>query len=253
MAEIRDDRLFTQPDGSYLGECPICCLPLSLDKFKSAMKICCGKLICRGCDYANFFREQEQGLEHRCLYCREPIPTTKEEGDQHYQKRIKANDPVALSQKGILRCNDEGDYEGAIKYWTKAAELSDMEAHYSLSCSYRDGQGVEKDEKKSIYHLEEASIGGHPLARYNLACIEHKAGRMDRAMKHFIIASKLGDDLALEAVKKCFLRGYVSKEDYEAALRGHQAAVDATKSSQREDAEKAGREGLGLIYTQLAV
>src|SRR5210317_634831 len=29
-AEIRDDRLFTQPDESYLGECPICCLPLPI-------------------------------------------------------------------------------------------------------------------------------------------------------------------------------------------------------------------------------
>jgi DNA-binding GntR family transcriptional regulator len=28
----------------------------------------------------------------------------------------------------------------------------------------------------------------------------------------------------------------VSKEDYAAALRGHQAAVDATKSKQREEA-----------------
>ena len=29
----------------------------------------------------------------------------------------------------------------------------------------------------------------------------------------------------------------VSKEDFEAALRGHQAAVDATKSQQRDAAE----------------
>jgi hypothetical protein len=28
----------------------------------------------------------------------------------------------------------------------------------------------------------------------------------------------------------------VSKEDFEAALRGHQAAVDATKSEKREEA-----------------
>ena len=26
-AEFRDKELFTQPDGSHLGECPICCLP----------------------------------------------------------------------------------------------------------------------------------------------------------------------------------------------------------------------------------
>jgi len=32
--------------------------------------------------------------------------------------------------------------------------------------------------------------------------------------------------------------GYVSKEDFASALRGHQAAVDATKSPQRELAEK---------------
>jgi hypothetical protein len=52
-------------------------------------------------------------------------------------------------------------------------------------------------------------------------------------MKHFIIAANLGDDEALESVKKGFMKGCVSKEDYEAALRGHQAAVDETKSEQR--------------------
>jgi hypothetical protein len=34
------------------------------------------------------------------------------------------------------------------------------------------------------------------------------------------------------------MNGFVSKEDFEAALRGHQAAVDATKSKQREEAEE---------------
>jgi hypothetical protein len=30
LAELRDDKLFTQPDESHWGECPICCLPHSL-------------------------------------------------------------------------------------------------------------------------------------------------------------------------------------------------------------------------------
>jgi hypothetical protein len=54
-------------------------------------------------------------------------------------------------------------------------------------------------------------------------------------MRHFVIASKLGHDIALERVKLAFRMGLVSKEDYEAALRGHRAAVDATKSKQREE------------------
>jgi TPR repeat protein len=59
---------------------------------------------------------------------------------------------------------------------------------------------------------------------------------MNRAVKHFIIAAKQGHDDALERVKKGFRSELVSKEDFEAALRGHQAAVDATKSKQRDDA-----------------
>src|SRR5210317_1376516 len=53
MAEIRDDRLFTQPEESHLGECPICCLPLSLDPNKFSLNSCCCKHTCDGCDYAN--------------------------------------------------------------------------------------------------------------------------------------------------------------------------------------------------------
>ena len=38
-------------------------------------------------------------------------------------------------------------------------------------------------------------------------------------------------------VKNGYAEGYVSNEDFAAALRAHQAAIDATKSPQREAAE----------------
>jgi hypothetical protein len=38
-AELHDKQLFTQPDSSYLGECSICCLPLSLDASKSSLNV----------------------------------------------------------------------------------------------------------------------------------------------------------------------------------------------------------------------
>jgi tetratricopeptide (TPR) repeat protein len=188
-----------------------------------------------GCQYANQKREIEQGLEQKCPYCRELVPKTDQEEEKNITKRAKANDPVAIFKMGV-KCESEGDFEGAFQYWTKAAGLGEMDAHYNLSVRYQKGMGVEKDKKKEIYHLEEAAIGGHPLARNNLGCYEGNAFRIERAMKHFIIAAKLGYDKALEAVKKGFRVGLVSKDDYEAALRGHQAAVDATKSSQREEA-----------------
>ncbi len=101
---------------------------------------------------------------------------------------------------------------------------------------YAYGKGVERDLKKKVYHLEEAAIGGHPDARFNLGVHELNSGKIERAMKHYTIAARLGYDDALDKVKRGFQVGLVSKEDYESALRGHQAAVDATKSQQREKA-----------------
>ena len=117
--------------------------------------------------------------------------------------------------------------------------MGNADAHYGLACSYAEGKGVERDLKKKIYHMEEAAIGGHPEARFNLGCHEGRNGRIDRMVKHYVIAANLGLDEALEAVKEGFVDGYVNKDDYAAALRGHQAAVDETKSEQREEAEKA--------------
>src|SRR6056300_805466 len=179
-AELRDDRLFTQPDISCYGECPICLLPLSLDRSKSTMNTCCCTLICRGCEYANQLRERREGLEHKCSFCREPTPTSHEELEQNERERAKANDPVALYQVGS-KCYDRREYDRAFESFTKSAALGNAESHHYLYFCYRDGQGTEKDKKKEVYHLEEAAIGGHPMARYDLGIHEENRGRDDRA------------------------------------------------------------------------
>ena len=37
VAVLLDEILFKQPECSYLGDCPICCLPLPIDMTKSSM------------------------------------------------------------------------------------------------------------------------------------------------------------------------------------------------------------------------
>ena len=232
----RSRSLFTQPDSSYLGECPICILPLSLDASKSIMMPCCCKIICMGCDYANQMREFEQGLEPRCLFCREPVPKSQEESDKRIMKRIKKNDPVAMTHMG-KKHKGEGDSAKAFEYYTKAAELGDVGAYFRLGGLYNSGEGVKKDMKNAVYHLEQAAIDGHPKARGILGLLEKKRGRFERAARHFIIAANLGCDISLELLKDLFEEEVVSKEEYTAALRGYQAAVDATKSDERDEAE----------------
>jgi TPR repeat protein len=165
------------------------------------------------------------------------LPDTDEEVEAMLMKRVEKNDPVAMWQMGGKR-HDEGDYKSAFEYYTKAAELGDAKAHYNLSIMYDLGQGVEKDEKKQVYHLEEAAIGGNVLARHNLGCYEDRNGKMKRAVKHFTIAANMGHEDSMKALWKYHARGLVKKEQLTATICAHHAAVDATKSQQREQAEE---------------
>jgi TPR repeat protein len=235
-AELRDKDLFTMPDESCYGECPLCCLPLPIDPSKSTLMRCCCKMLCNGCHYANSKREYEAGLEQRCAFCREPLPKTEEESFENVTKRIKNNDPVAMREMGKRRLN-EGDYETALEYLKKAAELGDAGAHYNLSLMYEDGECVEKDNEKAIHHAEEAAMKDHPGARFYLGCIEGRNDRYERAKKHFIIAANLGDHESLNWLRRLYRDGNASKEDYANALRAYQVAVTATKSAEREKAD----------------
>ncbi len=163
----------------------------------------------------------------------------EEDVDKSLMKRVAANDRVALCVLG-KRLQQNGDYDGAIKYLTKAAELGDAGAHFNLAYLYSHGEGVEKDDTKGLFHLEEAAISGHPNARHNLAFRE---GEIGRSLKHWIIAANLGFDESINKLKECYKDGCVSKEDFAAALRAHHVAVKAMKSPQREAAEKADAAG----------
>ena len=239
-AELRDELLFKQPEGSCYGDCPICSLPLPLDGSKSGMYMCCSKVICLGCDHANRMREDEMRLQRTCPFCREALPETKE-CDKLRMKRIEVNDPVAIFQEGALQYQ-KGDYQRAFEYYAKAAALGDANAHYRLSILYNNGQGVKTNNRKMIYHMVEAAVGGHPVARHNLGNIERFLNNnFENAKRHWIISATQGYDESTKELLQAFKEGYVEKEELAAALRAHQAAVDATKSSQRKVAEEFQR------------
>ena len=241
----REEILFSQPPGSFLGDCPICFLPLSHDLNKSVMHSCCVKTICIGCLHANKMHKgdehlkggQQQKATYRCPFCRQCPPKTDEEYDRNLMNRINvSNDPVALLHMGT-RHYKESNYKSALEYWSKAAALGNAAAHFHLSILHREGKGVEKDHTKVLYHLEESAIAGHPDARCNLGQYEWTNQRFERAVMHWVIAARLGSDNSIQALKKCYTSGNISKEDFASALRAYQDAVARTKSPQREKAE----------------
>ena len=230
-AELRDEILFKQPESTHLGDCPICMLPLLLDRKLLSLFPCCSKRICNGC-VLNLKKDE-------CPFCRLPI---NEGSEQRLMKRVEANDPCALRHMGMI-CFQKGDHESALKYMTKAAELGNGDAHYKLASLYKDGKHVEKDEEKTLFHLEEAAIAGHPYARCHLAEKEYdeytaqgEISRMKRSAKHLIIGANLGHEGSIRILTEMYKEGGVSKEDFTVALRAHHAAVNATKSPNREKA-----------------
>ena len=239
-AELRDELLFKQPEGRCDGDCPICMLPLPIDNRDSTMMECCSKFICDGCSHANEIRENEMRLQHACPFCRKPCPETEEEAVKQRMKRIETNDPNAICQQGGSHFR-RGDYSDAFKWYTKAVKLGNVRAHCNLAHMYHEGLGVEKHEGKETYHLEEAAIGGHVVARHNLGCEEWNVGNAKRAVKHWMIGAALGFDLSIKDLMDAFREGVVSKEDLDVALRAHKAAVDETKSPQRNEAEELFR------------
>ena len=236
-AELYDEILFKQPESFHLDDCPICFLPMPLGTYKISIQTCCSQKICNGCAHANMVREDKERLkERRCPFCRHVLPETDEEIKKFNMERAKLNDPIALAQlagESHLR----GDYESAFQYYSKAAALGEVESMFNLSQMYFRGEGVEQDRVKERALLEKIAIAGHPCGRFNLGCIEMEDGRHGRAVKHWIIAAKLGDENSIKALKLCYKDGVISKEDFAAALRAQFAAVNETKSPQREAAE----------------
>eukprot|EP00984_Skeletonema_dohrnii_P010490 scaffold4091_cov85-Skeletonema_dohrnii-CCMP3373.AAC.5 len=82
---------------------------------------------------------------------------------------------------GTTRYHEE-DYEAATDYWTKAAVFGNAMAHSGL---YAEGEVIEKDKTKELYHLEEADM---VAIRYTLALEEGKDGRFERAVNNFSLS-----------------------------------------------------------------
>ena len=135
------------------------------------------------------------------------------------------------------KCGVPKDLPRAFELFTEAAELGSIDAHFHLGNCYLEGNGVEKDLRTAMDHYKIAAKGGHPFARFSLGVIEFNAGKFDRALKHYMISTKMGDEGSLNKVKVLFMGGHATKEDYKEALVGFRDTTDGMKSLEREEAK----------------
>ncbi|KAL7529204.1 hypothetical protein ACHAXR_002848 [Thalassiosira sp. AJA248-18] len=237
VSEIFDEALFKTPPPNE--DCPICFLRLPLCPSYSQYKVCCGKIICDGCVYADIIAGR--CIEGICPFCRAPATTSHEGAVEMLRKRIEAGDAIAMDKLGFRYSEGNGvpqDFNKALELWHQAAKLGCARSHCGIGGAYQKGEGVEKDAKKAKYHWELGAMGGDVLARYNLGIVEANAGNMIRAMKHFMILAGFGHDESLNKIQYGFSHGHVTKDEFEKALRAHKESKDEMQSDQRDTARR---------------
>ena len=252
-AELYDELLFKQPT---MEDCPICFLPISIGVTDAKYQTCCGKTVCAGCLFAvrkeRMIQERElsylSSQQNKatlpplcCPFCREQQDVSSDERYKRVKHRIEMNDADAVVLMGWAYHN--GDYgltpdrTKAFQLWLKAADLGSIEANNNVALAYMEGRGVQVDQKKSVSYWEKAAIGGDSNSRYNLYAYEmNECRNMRRGTRHLMIAASAGLDHSLTTMGELFRMRQVSKQDYETTLRAHKAAVDETKSEQRDQA-----------------
>jgi len=246
-AELHDEKLFKQPPPAY-GDCPICFLRLPTLETGFRYQPCCGKVICSGCIHAPVYDNQGNEVDNqKCAFCRTPFPSSQEEANRRREKRIEAGDAFAMFYVGYFYSKGSRgypqDYTKALELWHRAGELGHAEAHNNIGVLYNNGQGVDADREKASYFYELAAMKGEAQARHNLGGIEEEdKGNFDRALKHYMIAARDGQNISLEAIKEMYSNGYVTKEDYMKALQAYQEYLGEIKSKQRDEAAAADEE-----------
>jgi len=197
------------------------------------------KEVCNGCTFA----ARKRGMRD-CPFCRTPRQNDGDHAQVLVKKRVAAGDPQAIFFLGNLhdhgRFGLEKDVTRAIELYERAAELGVKGAHYNLGLLYHEGTDVETDTAKAIRHYEAAAMSGDVDARYNLGSIEGIAGNHVIALQHMMIAVKLGNEDSLNTVKRMFMAGLATKDDYAGALRGYQNAIKEMSSPDRAEAKALG-------------
>ena len=239
VAELHGEALFKEHPP--LEDCPICFLPLPLDRGQTTFQSCCGKIICAGCDDAMDEEARGRRKVNLCAFCRVPEATSDEENVKRLMKLTEANNANAFYNLGGYYARGEGmlrDFTKANELYLKAGELGCAEGYCKLGYSYRVGRGVEIDKEKAKYYCELAAMNGNVKARHNLGFVEVEAGNEQRAMKHFVIAAKAGFKPSLDAANGGFMSGYVTKDEYADTFCAYQKIQDEMKSDTRDEARE---------------
>jgi len=177
-----------------------------------------------------------------CPFCRTPYTNDDAKRLAMVQARIKKKDPEAINLlAGEYEHGGFGlrkDMRRAIELRTEAAELGSIGALFNLGIAYDFGKGVQEDKARAGELYKKAAMQGHVASRHNLGCDEGDKGNHDRAVRHYLISAKMGLQGSVENIRRMFIDGEATKEQYAQALKEYQDAMEEMKSHDRDEEKR---------------
>ena len=239
---IYDRKLFK--DSTEREECPICMLPYPLDYSQIFFNACCGQRICTGCNHTQLVQCIKTRCNPVCAFCRMPLKDAMGmELIKNWAEKNNAHAIFNIAQS--LFYGGMGFSRNVTKakdLFLKAGKLGCAEAYFFLGHVYLREQREERDLNKARHFFDRAAMGGLAEARYYLGSLDWNIGEYERAFKHLSIAAASGHEASLKMVTKGFAHGFrggvvfVTREDYEKALRSYQTFQEESRSEARNEA-----------------
>ena len=244
-----------------MGDCVICCLPLSRIFGNSAYNACCQKWICTGCDREHgdsiekLNEKSKRSIPHTCPFCRAPEPTTTKEYACQLESRALQNDGSACVSLGEML--SLGEYPGvpedkfkALELYIRAAEIGSAEsrtqdvaeAYAHIADYYKRGILVPQNFEKAKLFDRMAAVKGSVWSRHGIGLFEYyDAGNHELGIRHWKIAAEGGSQASLNELKSIYFadgkklgKEFVSKEYLDKAYRMCHAAQEEVKSEGRK-------------------
>jgi len=88
--------------------------------------------------------------------------------------------------KGV-EAYEKGDFTTALKFWQPLAEQGDTDAQYNLGQMYRQGQGVQQDNKTAVKWYTLAAEQGIANAQVNLGVMYRRGEGVPQAPPHLLM------------------------------------------------------------------
>lgn len=101
----------------------------------------------------------------------------------------------------------ENNYDIALFYYDKAINAGSAFGFYRLGWLYKEGLGVQADDRMALFYLKKAVDAGYVAANYEVASIYEKQGNQKDALRLIKEAAIKKDVQAISKLSECYLRG----------------------------------------------